>query len=207
MSETSTLEPRKRPRQRRSRDTVDAILRATARVLVAEGYDRANTNRIAEVAGVSVGSLYQYFPNKQALVAALVREHCEEMLAMLTRAAAENIDAPLPQAIRHYVRAMLAAHAIAPELHQVLVLHALELSIEVLREFEARCLSQVRSYLEHRKRDIAPTDLETAAFVLVTAVEAITHRAVLERPTSLASRALEDEICALVLRYLGCGEA
>jgi AcrR family transcriptional regulator len=67
--------PRKSASQKRSRVTVDTLLEATARVLVKQGYDRASTNRIAATAGVSIGSLYQYFPNKEALVAALVARH------------------------------------------------------------------------------------------------------------------------------------
>ena len=67
--------PRKSASQERSRSTVDALLEATTRILIKEGYDRASTNRIAEVAGVSIGSLYQYFPSKEALVAAVVDRH------------------------------------------------------------------------------------------------------------------------------------
>ena len=81
--------PRKRPRQARSKATVDTILAATARVLVKQGFDGLTTNAVAEAAGVSIGSLYQYFPNKEALVAALIERHVEEMnAAMLARARA-----------------------------------------------------------------------------------------------------------------------
>ena len=72
MAKRTRTAPRKKPKQERSQATVDAILVATARVLCETGYDRASTNRIALAAGVSVGSLYQYFPSKEALVAALV---------------------------------------------------------------------------------------------------------------------------------------
>ena len=72
--------PRKKPRQDRSVATVDAILDATARVLTTTGYDRASTNRVAMAAGVSVGSLYQYFPSKEALVLALIERHSSQML-------------------------------------------------------------------------------------------------------------------------------
>src|SRR5260370_38447536 len=70
--------PRKLASQERSRSTVDALLEATARILVKEGYDQASTNRIAEVAGVSIGSLYQYFPSKEALRAAGIDRHTQE---------------------------------------------------------------------------------------------------------------------------------
>ena len=66
------LRQRKSPRQQRSADTVEALLTAAARVLERESLAGFNTNRVAEVAGVSVGSLYQYFPNKSALIAALI---------------------------------------------------------------------------------------------------------------------------------------
>src|SRR3546814_9174202 len=64
--------PRKLPRQERSKATVEAILIAATQVLIEDGYERATTARVAERAGVSVGSLYQYFPNKEALVGTLV---------------------------------------------------------------------------------------------------------------------------------------
>ena len=65
--------PRKPPKQQRSRATVEAFLAATARVLVREGYEKASTNRVAEVSGYGIGSLYEYFPNKESLVATFCR--------------------------------------------------------------------------------------------------------------------------------------
>jgi AcrR family transcriptional regulator len=69
MARKALTKPRKSAAQERSRATVDALVEATARILVKEGFDKASTNRIAAVAGVSIGSLYQYFPSKEALVA------------------------------------------------------------------------------------------------------------------------------------------
>ena len=77
------LLPRKVPTQQRAKETVDAILAAAAHVLAKEGYEGLNTNRVAERAGVSVGSLYQYFPGKEALVLALLEQHHAEMMALL----------------------------------------------------------------------------------------------------------------------------
>ena len=81
MAQKLQINPRKLASQERSRATVDALLEATTRVLLKEGYDRASTNRIAEVAGVSIGSLYQYFPSKEALVAAVIDRHQQEISA------------------------------------------------------------------------------------------------------------------------------
>src|SRR6185436_592878 len=80
-------EPRKRPKQARSQQTVDALLEATARVLGARGFEGATTNEIARVAGVSVGSLYQYFPSKEALVAALLEQRTRADLEHIFAAA------------------------------------------------------------------------------------------------------------------------
>ncbi len=199
---TEQLLPRKAPKQRRSKATVEAILEATARVLVTEGYERASTNRIAKVAGVSIGSLYQYFPGKESLVLALVERHCEGMIDLLDRSATSMADAPLHVAVRTYVKAMLAAHAVDPALHQVLMTQVLHLGMDYVQQLESRARRIVKAYLELKRDEILVNDLEVASFVLVASVEATAHRAVFERPHALTSQAFEDEICALVLRYL-----
>jgi len=203
MTATTQLKPRKSPKQKRSRATVAAILEATARVLVEDGYAKASTNRIAAVAGVSVGSLYQYFPSKQALVLALCQQHCEQMLTLLGDVSVALLDAPLPVAVRTWVKKMLEVHRLEPALHQVLVHVALQMGLETLHLFEQRARQLVRAYLERRRDEILPTDLDLAAFVLVTSVETVTHRVILESKADAVPWAgLEDEICALVLRYL-----
>ena len=128
--------PRKRPKQERSRATVEAILEAAARILVQEGLQQATTNRIAEVAGVSIGSLYQYFPNKESLVRALLEQHVEEALAQRPEALRHN-DLPLRERIRLAVEWHLAVHAASPALHQALTACVPEiLGSDAIRTFE-----------------------------------------------------------------------
>ena len=112
--------PRKIATQRRSRVTVEALLESTARILVKEGYDKASTNRIAEVAGVSVGSLYQYFPCKEALVAALIDRHNQEVVEAVQAELAAAAGMPLAVAVRHLVTVAVKAHRVDPKLHRVL---------------------------------------------------------------------------------------
>ncbi len=196
--------PRKKAIQPRAQATVDAILTATARLLVREGYDRASTNRIAEAAGVSIGSLYQYFPSKEALVAALLARHVEEMSAVLQREAALVIDAPLPVAIEHIVRAMLAAHAINPKLHKVFVEQVPRVGrLERIREIERNALALAAMFLEKHRASVRPDlDFELAPFVVVATVEALTHAAVLYRPDTVADERMFREVRDVVLRYL-----
>jgi AcrR family transcriptional regulator len=106
------LEPRKLPKQSRSGATFEAVLEAAAQIFERRGYAAGTTNRIAERAGVSIGSLYQYFPNKDAILVALVHRHLAEGTAALgphierLRSGA-RFDDVLPD----IVHAMVAIHA------------------------------------------------------------------------------------------------
>lgn len=197
------MRPRKLPKQERSRVTVEAILDATALVLVREGYDRASTKRVAGVAGVSIGSLYQYFPNKESLVAALYERHLRELLAVVERKFEEASRAPLGEAVRELIRASIELHAIDPKLHRVLVEQIPRAARgEEDGGLERRVTEKTRAFLEARGGEILPTNLDLAAFVVTESVEALTHAAVLDRPGYLGDEGLVDEISALVLRYL-----
>ena len=198
--------PRKQPRQQRSQATVEAILDATARVLCTTGYDRASTNRIALAAGVSVGSLYQYFPSKEALVAALVERHVAEMTLLVKTKLAEVAAAPLDVAARTMIDAMFAAHAVDPKLHKVLIeqvprVGKLEKVVGVERE--VGCL--VTLFLEARKADLRRSNLEAVAFVLCHVVEAVTHAAVLSELDPRREAHVVEELTDMILRYLPAG--
>jgi AcrR family transcriptional regulator len=206
MAQKLQINPRKLASQERSRATVDALLEATTRVLLKEGYDRASTNRIAEVAGVSIGSLYQYFPSKEALVAAVIDRHQQEISAVTLKALVKAATLPIEAAAREFVSVAIDAHRINPKLHGVLSEQiprgGRQENIEAnLREGYAL----VRSYLEAHRDEIDVADLDLAGFVLVTIVEALTHAAVLRRPDLLSdgkARQFVDDVTRLVVGYL-----
>lgn len=108
-SATAVLDPRKTPVQARSAVTVDAILSATVQVLLAVGHDRLTTTRVAARAGVSVGTLYQYFPNKQALLRAVLERHLGEVVAAVERACREHQQRPPDEMASGLVNAFLEA--------------------------------------------------------------------------------------------------
>jgi AcrR family transcriptional regulator len=199
--------PRKRPRQARSRATVDSVLEATARVLVKRGFDGLTTNLVADEAGVSIGSLYQYFPNKAALVGALIEKHVDAMQSLALSELTRGAQLPMPQAIRSVIEAMIRAHAVSPELHRVLTEQVPRVGrMAKLREIEAITHRMVAGLLASRKAELAIEDPDMAAFVLVSAIEAITHRAALFAPELLRDPRLVDETCAMVRRYLGVAD-
>ncbi len=198
-----STQARKRPKQARSQETVTAILQATARVLVGIGYEKASTNRIAEVAGVSIGTLYQYFPNKAALVAALVDLHVEQMRETFTGLLRDLGEAPLPRAVGVMIHAIVASHQVEPELHRVVIQQLPAVGgRERVVAFQAFCQAVVETWLSMNARRVRPRNHRLAAFVLVHSVDAIVHAAVLEGATFLKDEALEAEVAELVLRYL-----
>lgn len=194
---------RKIATQERSKATVDALLDATARVLVREGYDRTSTNKIAAAAGVSIGSLYQYYPSKEALVAGVIERHMEEMMGVVRASLLRVAQMPLADAARELVRVMIDAHRIEPKLHRVLVEQIPRVgNMNHLERVDEEAMALVRAYLEAHRDEVHVDDLDMASFLAVSSVEAMTHIAVLRRPELLEDPRFVDEVSALVVRYL-----
>lgn len=128
--------PRKQPVQARARASFAAVLEAAARILVADGPGALNTNAVAERAGVSVGTLYQYFPSKEAILAELVRAMRRGMLADLEGAVPKGSD--LAQTARALVAASLAHHRrqgdLAEALERIETQLALDAETEALKD-------------------------------------------------------------------------
>lgn len=205
MARKPLTNPRKYASQDRSRATVDALIEATARILVREGFDKASTNRIAEVAGVSVGSLYQYFPGKEGLVAALIDRHNQKLMQAVRGELAEAMNLPIGQAVRKLVAVAVKAHRIDPRLHRVLAEQIPRVGrLEKIATFNQENYTVFRNYLESRQDEIRDVDLGLAAFVCVTSIEALTHTAVLDRKivSDDAMEALIDEATRLIVGYL-----
>ena len=206
MARRAQTKPRKAGSQRRSRATVDVLVEATARVLTREGYDRTSTNRIASVAGVSIGSLYQYFPSKEALVAAVIERHTRELSRVVRDTYLKIAASPIEIGAREFVTAAIAAHRVDPRLHRILDEEVPRVGqLENVDAALQNACELFRAYLEAHSSEIGVADLDLAAFVVVTTVEALTHSAVLHRPDILAGEkagAFVDEATALVLGYL-----
>jgi AcrR family transcriptional regulator len=182
---------------------VEALLVATAQVLVREGYENANTNRISEVSGIGIGSLYEYFPNKESLVATLVERAADALLAHFEAWFREHADSPLAEAVRAFVEVAITAHPVDPELHRILVELAPRVGdLDRIGQVEDRITDLVRAYLKSRAAEIVPTDFDLAAFVVMRTVEALCHEAVISRPEYLQDGRLVEEVTALLLRYL-----
>lgn len=206
MARKPLTNPRKLASQDRSRATVDALIEATARILVKEGFDKASTNRIAAKAGVSVGSLYQYFPSKEALVAAVIERHNQELMQVVRDTLAEVAGYPVEQAVRKLVAAALEAHRVDPKLHGVLAEQIPRTGrLAHIAVFNREIYTLFRTYLEAHSAEVRALDIGLATFVCVMSVEAVTHAAVLhhsEHFSDDAFAALIDEATRLIVGYL-----
>ncbi len=191
---------RRRPVQRRSRETVGAVLDAVAKILKREGVGAVTTNRIAAVAGVSIGSVYQYFPDKRAIFAALLERHIDDIGQVVDRTLATHAASPVEDMVGALVRAMVEAHEKDPELHELLTT---EVPHRGEAGFQARIEGALHRALSNRARSLKrPHDVDKIVFVLTHMMEAVTHGAVLRRPARVSLAAAKEEAVRAVLAYL-----
>lgn len=196
--------PRKLPSQARSRHTVETMLEATAQVLVQHGYKNATTARIAERAGISIGSIYQYFPNKDALIGTLVDRHACALGDVIDTALEQSRGKTLEEGVMILIRATLDMQRISPDLHRILnqqvpqvgrmaqirqTIDHLTRAIETFLKGHAECLSR-------------SCDVAMAAMMIETVMESVIHRALAECPTDLKNGRIEKELYRLICGYL-----
>jgi AcrR family transcriptional regulator len=194
---------RKPPQQSRSRATVTAILDAMTRILDREGPEAASTSRVAEVAGVSVGTLYQYFANRDAILDALQDRELERAMDMIKRVLVAPGGMPDRHVARQVIEELLTLYRAAPALHRVLAVEGLRVTApERVQAFDLRMVTMIRSFLVLAGPGIRRTNLDAAAFVVYQSVRASMLAYLLERPPGLDDAALVDEATELILGYL-----
>ncbi len=189
--------PRRQAKQERARETVEAVVEAAARVLVREGYARATTNRIAEAAGVSVGSVYQYFADKEEIFDALLRRETGRALDAVLAVSADP-GAPLEDVLRRMLDASLRSHRHGTRIYRQLAQLPGDRFRQRIGETNLRLLAHVRAFLEQHRSRLRVADLDTASFVVVHASEGLGFNA----PPGLRDERLLEETTALLSRYL-----
>lgn len=194
---------RKSPQQARSRAMVERIVAAGRQVLLDHGYDAFSTNRVAAAAGISPGSLYQYFPDKTAILDVVIDRYWDEVTERVAASLADRIGDLGATMVRDTADALVTALDADRELLRV-----------VAEELPAQRSKDRRAALERRVRELAATYLAArpgsshrpspaiAAWVVVLAIENLAIRWVLDRPATLDREQLLDEVVALVAGYL-----
>jgi AcrR family transcriptional regulator len=190
MANEDSAPVRRAPKQERSRQTVEAVLEAVPIVVKRHGARAVTTNRIAEVAGVSIGSLYQYFPDKQAIFQALHERHVEDVRQRMERAVHECASTSLDAFAQSLMEGLADAHAAEPELHE-LITAALPESALGFRDALEGTFERV---LLHVQEDAGAQAVQRMLFVLPPVVEALVHAVPRPRPPFTVDRAKGEAI-------------
>jgi AcrR family transcriptional regulator len=204
---TKRTSNRRRPRQRRALQTVDSILDAVIRILKREGSKALTTNRIAEVAGVSIGSVYQYFPDKDAIFTALHERHIEQIDRLIAGTLVDHAAASLNDLVCALIDAMVDAHTHDPEVFELLQSQVPHRAGEK-RDFATRLHGAFRLAISARseklraRRDLTQHDLDKVVFVVTNMVDALSHAAALRRPAGLSLAVAKEEAVRAVMAYL-----
>jgi AcrR family transcriptional regulator len=195
---------RRKPTQLRARQTVEAILDAVTRILRRNDAAGVTTNHIAEVAGVSIGSVYQYFPDKRAIFEAIHGRHVEQIDRMVERTLVAHASSSLEEFVRAMVGAMIDAHAQDPELYALLMTQVAH-GAAGAQDFAVRLHGAFRLAIAARTRELKRGhDLDRLAFVTAHMVDALSHGAVLRRPPNVSLAAAREESVRAILAYLRC---
>ncbi len=194
--------PRRTPQRAGSRETVDVIFEATARILASDGRAGLNTNRIAEVAGISVGGLYGYFPNKDAILLAMARRELDQVRDRVFAALTRGEGAADVHPVRRAIRALTKGYGTRSKVRRILM--------ETLfanggSEDMARPIYEVAEIILAHAGDILPKGAAAPShiglFVLTRAVDGVIRTATYEGVDFLNSPAFEDELTRLVMGY------
>lgn len=203
MSSKKPYQPRKKPQQRRSKITTEAILDAAAHILVKNSYSELTTNRIAEKAGVSIGSLYQYYPNKEAIVAELIDQSVEQDRQFMTAKLTELENAPLETAVYQLVGSAMdrcdsnlpLAIALREQIPRVKWTNKIH---EITSNLERLIVDLLRS----RYSDVTNEQLRKTAFIIVHSVDGIVNETLFSHPDWLSDESYKKSICMMITNYL-----
>lgn len=191
MMNSAYTSARRVPRQYRSRQTVEAVLAAVPIVLKRQGARALTTNRIAEVAGVSIGSLYQYFPNKQSVFSALHQRHVADVRHVLKRNIAARTSSSFSEFAVNLVEELVNLHFIDTELHQLI-------SASV-NEKPEHFRGALRAAFAEASVQCGLDSMNRILFVLPNLVEGVVHSVTL---SPLTSRDAKGEAVKATLAYL-----
>ena len=178
------------------------MLDAVVRLLKREGVSAVTTNRIAEVAGVSIGSVYQYFGDKQAIFVALHQRHIDQIDRMIETKLVEHASGTLDVLMRAMIEGMIDAHCVDPELYELLATEVPHRA-DGTRAFALRLHGAFRLALSSRAHELKKgRDLDNLAFVVADMVDSLSHAVLFQRPPRLSLSAAKAEVVRAVLAYL-----
>lgn len=196
-----SLDVRKQPKQARAAQTIEVIVEAASQILERDGEGALTTNRIAERAGVSIGTIYQYFPNKEAILVALALQEREAIRNQIAEELGRASPATFEEVTRRIIRAFIRAFAARRRAKRILILTLIRSGDT---RFNGQMMDQIGRLLLAAIQTFSPTAcLSTAGvYVMTRAVMGAVRSAVVEDRDIIDDPAFEEELVQFVLSYL-----
>lgn len=200
----ATSRPKARTAATRGPDTIGEILDAAERVLVQDGYDTASTNRIAQEAGISIGALYHHFPNKEAVMAALIERYTDSAERFILDRMMEVVG----ESYAVIARTMLEAYVGFLQRRRALVRVILEQvprlgHVNKISAMERRMEKAVRNYLTNNRAQLGVANIEAAVFISVHTISLLGARIALDPPPGATTEELIGEVHRMMIGYIG----
>ncbi len=199
-----SLNPRKEPNQERAKETVESIVGATAHILEKEGHEKVSTNRIAEKAGISIGSLYQYFPTKESIFSFMMERYVRSQTEMIDRILKERgQDKDLKETVHIIISAILETKRKQIRFNKMFAHKVMSFSgHESLQWQDDHLISVFEKYLEPFDKDIRKENLDISLYFVIQAVKCIPTVLMFQEKIKLSDPRVTDELVELVYRYL-----
>lgn len=194
---------RKTPRQQRSRSTVESIKQATLQLIAKEGFANLGTGRIAERAGISIGSLYQYFSSCEAVLLALYEDVTADLTDATKRMLVDIIDRPPEEGIAYVIRVLLQLH----KQHELVLIRLVEEKPEI--RFGSHPLSfgnlirgSIRLYLQHQRPELERKQLERMALFVERVALGSIRWYILDDPQDIAEVDFVGDLVGMLVAYV-----
>lgn len=197
------VSPRKQPKQSRSQETVDIILKASTHIIEQFGLENMSTNKIAEKAGVSIGSLYQYFPNKEAIMAKLMDKYTERQLKLVEKALAKNEPQNLKEAIQVIIEVILKSKSHQLQLTKVIAENFSKLGrVEHIQEMYQSFVKIFKIAIVPYQDEVRDGNLDIMLLNCIQSTMAISVSVLYSSEYSVKDKIIREELVELIYRYL-----
>jgi AcrR family transcriptional regulator len=198
------LNPRKEPNQDRAKDTVENIVDATAHILEKEGFEKISTNRIAEKAGVSIGSLYQYFPTKEAIFSFMMERYVKSQTELIDRIMEERkAEKNLRETVKIIISAIMESKIKQARFQKMFAQKVLGFAgYESLNRQDEHLIDLFKRYLEPFEKDVRKENLDIALYFVIQSVKVLPIAILYQDRIKLSDPRVTDELVELVYRYL-----
>ncbi len=193
---------KKEPKQPRARQTVTRIIDATAELVRELGVDGITTNKVAERANVNIASLYQYFPNKQALISALLQRYLNEITQVLNQVLVQLGDASVEESSRAWAQMSIQYYRQSDGVFtEILKNQYANTTLPEMREFEHRLMEAIRRFLVKQRDQLQVEDLDLSIYIAFSACTSVIAKHVMEPVPYYTDEQVVEEVVKLMVRY------